>query len=197
MKRYLTGVLLVCMFSVGPAKAEEKPAGTNLAPNPGFEQPESPEGASPEGWTTFSSKINGIGVSKAAKHSGEQCMKMEAQKVPANYQGLVPSLDVPVLPGDIYTFSAYITNNNDDPLGGTAQGTLIIEWIDANKKEVARITSAPWDRNISRMRWEAVSISKAKVPNGATLARFGIHLNDGMSGGKGSVFIDDVTIEKQ
>ena len=47
------------------------------------------------------------------------------------------------------------------------------------------------------MRWEAFTISKAKVPSGATQARFGVHLNDGKQGGKGSVFVDDVVIEKQ
>lgn len=195
MKRYLTGTLLICMVLAGPARGAEKSEGPNLAPNPGFEQPTSPEGASPENWNAFSSKVNGIGVSKAAKHGGEQCMKMAAQNVPEAYQGLV--LDMPVSPGDIYTFSAYVMNNKDDQLGGTAQGSLVIEWINASSKEVARSTSVPWDRNISRMRWEAVSISKAKVPEGATLARFGIHLNDGKSGGKGSVFVDDVVIGKQ
>jgi hypothetical protein len=195
MKRYLTSVVLVCMLFVCPARAEEKAAKPNLAPNPGFEQPAAPEGASPENWNAFSSKISGIGVSKAAKHGGEQCVKMAAQKVPEAYQGLV--LDTPVSPGDVYTFSVYVTNNKDDQLSGTAQGSLVIEWINASNKEVGRSTSTPWDRNISRMRWEAVSISKAKVPADASLARFGIHLNDGKSGGKGSVFIDDVVIEKQ
>ena len=196
MKRYLAGVLLICMVFAGPVRAEEKTAAKpNLAPNPGFEQPTAPEGASPENWNAFSSKVNGIGVSKAAKHSGEQCVKIAAQKVPEAYQGLV--LDMPVSSGDVYTFSVYVTNNKDDQLSGTAQGSLVIEWINANNKEVARSTSNPWDRNVSRMRWEAVSISKAKVPEGAKTARFGIHLNDGKSGGKGSVFIDDVVIEKQ
>jgi hypothetical protein len=195
MNRYLAGMLLVCVAFAGLAKAEDKAAKPNLAPNPGFEQPTSPEGASPENWNAFSSKINGIGVSKAAKHGGDQCVKMAAQKVPEAYQGLV--LDMPVSPGDIYTFSVCVINNKDDQLSGTAQGSLVIEWINASNKEVARSTSTPWDRNVSRMRWETVSISKAKVPEGAASARFGIHLNDGKSGGKGSVFIDDVAIEKQ
>jgi hypothetical protein len=195
MKRYLTRVLFVSMVFAVPARADENTAKPNIAPNPSFEQPTSPEGASPENWNAFSSKVNGIGVSKVAKRSGEQSMRMAAQKVPEAYQGLV--LDMPVSPGDVYTFSAYVTNNKDDQLSGTAQGSLVIEWINASNKEVARSTSTPWDRNVSRMRWEAVSISKAKVPEGAAIARFGIHLNDGKSGGKGSVFIDDVVIEKQ
>ena len=196
MTRYLVaGALLICGFLVAPAFPEEKEAAPNLAPNSGFEEPSSPEGASPEGWNAFSSKVNGIGVSRAAKHGGQQSVKMAAQKVPEAYQGLV--LDMKVSPGEVYTFSAYITNNKDDQLAGTAQGSLVIEWINANNKEVARSTSTLWDRNVSRMRWEAVSISKAKVPEDAALARFGIHLNDGKSGGKGSVFVDDVVIEKQ
>ena len=195
MKRYLAGILIVGTVFAGPARAEERALKPNIAPNPSFEQPTDPEGAPPENWNAFSSKVNGIGVSKAAKHSGEQCLRMAAQKVPEAYQGLV--LDMPVTPGDVYTFSAYVTNNKDDQLCGTAQGSLVIEWINASNKEVARSTSVPWDRNVSRMRWEAVCISKVKVPAGAALARFGIHLNDGMSGGKGSVFIDDVVIEKQ
>ena len=195
MKRYLTGLLLVGVAFASPVGAEEKASNPNLAPNPGFEQPTSPEGASPENWNAFSSKVNGIGVSKAAKHGGEQCMKMAAQKVPEAYQGLV--LDMTVSPGDVYTFSVYVTNNKDDQLSGTAQGSLVIEWINASNKEVGRSTSTPWDRNLSRMRWESVSINKAKVPEGAATARFGIHLNDGQSGGKGSVFIDDVVIDKQ
>lgn len=195
MKRYLAGVLIVCTVFAGPARAEENATRSNLALNPGFEQPTSPEGATPEKWNAFTSKINGIGISKAAKRSGEQGVKMAAQTLPGAYQGLV--LDMPVTPGDVCTFSVYVMSNKDDPLGGTTQGSLVIEWINANGKEVARITSTPWDRNISRMRWQTISISKAKVPDGAALARFGIHLNDGMSGGKGSVFLDDVAIEKQ
>ena len=196
MKQFrFSGFLLVCAVLAMPAYAAGKEDKPNLAPNSGFEQPTAPEGASPENWSAFCSKVNGIGISKAAKHGGEQCLKMAAQKAPEAYQGLV--LDMPVSPGDVYTFSAYVTNNKDDQLGGTAQGSLVIEWINASNKEVARTTSTSWDRNISRIRWEAVSISKVKVPEGAAVARFGIHLNDGKSGGKGSVFIDDVVIEKQ
>ena len=195
MKQLFNGALLIYMALAGPAWSEDKPGKPNLAPNPGFEQPSSPEGASPENWNAFSSKINKIGVSRTARHGGEQCVKMAAQGLPEAYQGLV--LDMPVSPGDVYTFSAYVTNNKDDQLGGSAQGSLVIEWINASNKEVGRSTCTPWDRNVSRMRWEAFAITKAKVPDGASLARFGIHLNDGRSGGKGSVFIDDVVIEKQ
>ena len=48
MKRTVAGILLIGMVLAGTARAEEKTSKPNLAPNPGFEQPTSPEGASPE-----------------------------------------------------------------------------------------------------------------------------------------------------
>jgi hypothetical protein len=167
---------------------------SNLAPNPGFEQPEGPAPVCPEGWSYYVSKIKGVSLTRDNKHGGEQCLQLSAQKTAGAGQGIL--FETAVEPKAKYTFSVFVTNNRDDLLGGTASGGLVIEWKNEEAKEVARSVSPPWNPGLSRLRWQDFSISKVKVPPGATRAVFGIHLNDGDAAAKGSVFVDDVVIEK-
>jgi hypothetical protein len=167
---------------------------SNLAPNPGFESPEGPALEAPEGWSYFVSKVRGVSLSRDAKHGGEQSLQLTAQKVAGASQGIL--FELPVGPKERYTFSAFLTNNREDLLGGSATGGLVIEWKDEEGKEVARSVSRPWSPGLSRLRWEPFSISKIKVPPGAKRGVFGIHLNDGDGAAKGSVFVDDVLIER-
>jgi hypothetical protein len=174
-------------------QAQEK---VNVAPNGGFEEPAGSVGAMPsEPWSFFTTKANGFGITRDNKRSGEQCLKISAQKAAGAFQGLI--LDLPVAEGEKYTFSAYITNDREDPIGGSASGQLVIEWKGPTGKEVARSASTPWTAGLSRMRWDQVTIGKTKVPDGAVRGVFGIHLNEGTDGGKGSMYVDDVVIEKQ
>lgn len=65
-----------------PAQAQIHAARTNLAANPGFEEPaKAEEGAAPAGWVLFSSRVPQMGITRATKRSGEQCLrKREAPK---------------------------------------------------------------------------------------------------------------------
>ncbi|OQW96497.1 MAG: hypothetical protein BWK77_04430 [Verrucomicrobia bacterium A1] len=184
---------VLLLLAAGVASAEETNT-SNLAPNPSFEAPEGPAPEAPDGWSYFVSKVKSISLSRDGRHSGEQCLQLSAQKVAGSSQGIL--LELPVEPKERYTFSVFLTNNRDDLLGGSASGELVIEWKNAEGKEVARSVSRPWTPGLSRLRWEPFSISKIKVPTGATRAVFGIHLNDGDGAAKGSVFVDDVLIER-
>ena len=167
---------------------------TNLAPNPSFEQPPGAAAVAPEGWSYFTTKTPSVGLSRDNKHSGEQCVRLKAQGAVRSFQGLLVTLEVAA--GGKYTFSAYVTNNRDDLLSGTAYGSLQVEWLDASGKEISRTVSRTWNTNLSRMRWEPFSITKVRVPPGAVRASFGIHMNDGDGAAKGSAFVDDVVITK-
>lgn len=167
----------------------------NLAPNPGFEIPaNAPEGTAAQDWLLFSSKQTLSFVAREVKRTGEQSLKVSAQKLPGSYQGVYLSL--PVTEGEKYTFSIYAINNKVDPVGGTAHGQLALEWIDATGKEISRDYSQIWNSSLSKMRWETIAIRKKQAPKGAVNAKFGIHFSDGDKGGKGSFFIDDVLIEQ-
>lgn len=197
MKKNLLGVVFTCaVFGAMTALAEDPQEKVNIAPNGGFEEPAGAIGAMPpDPWAFFTTKANGFAITRDNKRSGEQSLKVSAQKAAGTFQGLI--LDLPVTAGDKYTFSAYVTSDREDALGGSASGQLVIEWKGPTGKEVARSASTPWSAGLSRMRWEQVTVSKAKVPEGAVRGVFGIHLNDGTEGGKGSMFVDDVVIEKQ
>lgn len=198
MRRWWGVVFTCAAIGAATARAESPPAApekVNLAPHGGFEEPAGAIGAMPpEPWAFFSTKANGFGITRDNKRSGEQCLKISAQKAAGAFQGLI--LDLPVAEGEKYTFSVYVTNDRNEPLGGSASGQLVIEWKGPTGKEVARSASTPWTAGLSRMRWEQVTIGKAKVPDGAVRGVFGIHLNDGADGGKGMMYVDDVVIEK-
>jgi len=170
-------------------------AGENLATNPSFEEPENGVGQIPDTWSFFTSKMNTMGLSDEAARTGVQSLKMTAQKAPDQYQGV--HIILPVAESETYSFSAHLISNRDDRIGGTAHGMLVIEWKLDDGTEVSRTISDIWEaRSLSRLRWEQIAIKKIDVPPGAVEAIFGIHISDGPKGGKGSIFVDDVVIER-
>ncbi len=188
-----TAVLILCACLAAqfpaPAAAEEE----NLVANPGFEEPaDAQDGALPASWEVFTSKETKLGITRAAKRSGEQSLRITAQGLAKGYQGV--SVKLPVTPGQKYTFSAYVLNDRASSLGGTAHGQLCIEWHDDAGKELSRTYSKPWSGALSKMRWEDVSLRDQQAPKGAALAIFGIHLSEGEKGGLGSFLVDDVSI---
>jgi len=186
-------VMFILVFLTAGAALAAKETTTNLAPNPGFEQPPAVSNGAPEGWTYFTTKGNTICLTTEKKHGGEQCLQMAAQNVALAYQGI--HVELPVAEGEKYTFEVFVTNSRSNLLSGTVSGLLVIEWKDANGQEITRAMSTSWNAALSRMRWESFSIKKTKAPKGAVLAKFGIQLHDG-NAGKGSVLVDDVRIEK-
>ena len=190
---FLSLAILACATRAA-VSAETNSTIPNRALNPGFESPaDAPEQTVPDDWQVFSSKLQQVGITHTAKHAGQQSVRMTAQKAATGYQGI--GLKLPVTGGTKYTFSAYVLNDKQDPLGGTGHGQLAIEWIDANGKEISRVYSQKWDSSLSKLRWEYVSLRKQEAPKSAVTANFGIHLSEGKDGGKGSILVDDIVIE--
>lgn len=165
---------------------------SNRAVNAGFEEPAAPEGTAPAAWMLFTSHTQHIGITHAAKRSGEQSVRMTTQNVSGAYQGL--SLKLPVVAGEKYSFFIFALNDPANPLGGTAHGQLDMEWINEQGAEIGRVYSEKWDATLSRTRWERISLRSQKAPKGAVEATFGIHLSEGARGGTGSLLADDVMI---
>ena len=194
MKWFLAVLFSLMIFSV-PFAAASDDIPENLAVNPGFEEPANAQaGIMPGQWITFTSKAIYIELDRELKRSGEQCLKMTAQQVVDGYQGV--SQKVPVVAGDKYTFSAFVMNDKRDPLGGTGHCQLVIEWQNDLGKEIGRKYGPISDSSLSKLRWDSTMIRNEQAPAGATLAIFGIHLSEGKKGGKGSVLIDDVLIQR-
>jgi hypothetical protein len=188
----LASVMVLLGTAAFAADQEETPA--NLAPNASFEDPAA-EKEPPTGWAVFATKSPAMTTYRGTAHSGEQCLKFETQKSAKDFQGLLQTL--PVEAGAKYTFRAFLTNNKEDPLGGSAYGNLVIEWKNSADREVGRSSSTTWNRSLSRMRWDEVVIRKAIAPKDAVRGVFGIHLNEGDQGGSGSVLVDDAMIIKE
>jgi len=191
MKIFFVCVMAAGLTAAGIALGNEE----NLADNPSFEQPENGTGQNPANWNVFTSKLNTMGISDVVAHTGLQSLKMAAQKIPNAYQGITIEKDV--AGGEKYSFSVFLIGDKDDRIGGTAHGMLVIEWKRPDGSEISRTLSKVWQaRGISRLRWEQLSIPKAKAPKEATKAIFGIHLSEGKKGGKGCIYVDDVVIER-
>lgn len=185
--------LLAVLLCAGAGAAEEKP---NLAPNPGFESPAVAENVLPEGWNLFTSKSVLMNLSTDQKRSGEQALKMTAQGVPEGFQGCHFPLDVS--PGEKYTLAASLMSSKEDPIGGSAFVILVIEWKTDADKEIARTVGRQIPATqISRMRWEQFAEQDAVAPPGAVKGVFGVHLCEGKPGGKGSLFVDDVSVTRK
>ena len=195
MKSWIALFFSLVVFPLSLSAASEEKI-ENMAVNPGFEEPANAEaGIMPGQWITFTSKAIVIGLDREFKRSGEQSLKITTQHLVDGYQGV--SQKLPVVAGEKYTLSAFIMNDKRDPLGGTGHCQLVIEWQNDMGKEIGRKYSPVYDSSISKLRWDSAFIRNEQAPVGATLAIFGIHLSEGKKGGKGSVLVDDVLIQRQ
>ncbi len=183
--KIVTVVCCVCMLVTVSGRAE------NLAVNPGFEELAESEENLPTGWFYFSSNERMLSLDKAMKCSGKQSMSLSAQGIARAHLGLAQKM--PVEPNRSYTFTARIRNGLGKPLRGSAYGQIGIEWQDADGKEVSRIQSPVWDKDLSQLQWERVK-AEADVPPEAVTACFVVYLYDGDEGGTGGFFVDDVEI---
>ena len=60
--------------------------------------------------------------------------------------------------------------------------------------EIGRIWGTQWKKNISRIRWELMSIARVRAPESAVEANIGIHLYEGIqSNRKGGFLVDGVS----
>ena len=146
----------------------------------------------PAGWFPFFSKNQTMELNQTGPKSGQNCLKMSVQEVPNASMGIAQI--IPVDDGVTYSFTVYVKNNNQSPLGNGAVGMIGIEWKNSDGKEISRTSSTEWDMSLSRTRWEPINVSE-KAPRGAKTAAFVISLFDGDKGGSGSCFVDDARVE--
>ncbi|MFH0954222.1 MAG: hypothetical protein V1873_07830 [Verrucomicrobiota bacterium] len=191
MKRRITAWMTAAWLVVTTAASAQVVASTNQLSNPSFEEPPPAEGAMVAGWDYYSTRTKGGGMVSGVGRTGQQCVNLEAQGVPNGGQGFVQRASV--VPGGTCTFCAYVKDSNDSPLGGSASVQLVIEWLNEAGREVARVSSPP-GAEVSRLRWNQMCLSRVTVPNDAVRAVFGIHLYEGAEGGKGALFVDDMTL---
>lgn len=167
----------------------------NLAPNPSFEIPENGAGQLPAGWNPFSSKQLKAALTDKVAATGKQSLMLNPQGVTWGAGGIW--LPLPVEEGAKYTFEAkYIADKEDRP-SGTIDLRLVIEWKREDGSEISRINQPVKAHQISRLRWETLSLRKVQPPKGAAKGVFGIHVCDNERSGSGTVYVDDVVILRQ
>lgn len=169
-------------------------AAANLAENGGFEKPDSAADTPPEKWACFGEAEMAVGVTKQVARSGEQSLRMTAHQAARHHKGLLQ--EIRVTPGKTYSFTAYVVNGRRDPLKGTYEGLLGIEWVNDGGKEIDRVESRRWNRDLSRMRWTRFFVS-GEAPEGAVSAKFVIHGVEGDTASYGCCFIDDALIAEE
>jgi len=190
--------------SAGVRVLPETPGATStlgeLLSNGGFEIPAVDSGTHsalhPDGWLTFTSgKSDLVLVSNAAAHSGSQSIKFVSQATPEFYQGLFQTL--PVTPGVIYDFTAYVISDPSSPLRGSGFGQLSIEWYDAKGTEIGgRRWGSAWNASLSSKEWTRVELEAVPPPDCAR-AHFVIVEKGGAQPVDGcAFFVDDVSVAK-
>lgn len=183
------GVALVLVLWTAQTWAGED---FNYVTNGGFEVVSTEDPAIPAGWFPFFSKNKTIELSQAGPKSGNNCLKMSVQGVRGATMGIAQV--IPVEDGTTYSFSVYVKNNNENPLGKEAHGMIGIEWKDSDGKEISRTSSPEWDMSLSRMRWESRNVTE-KAPRDAKTAAMVISFYDGEKGGVGSCWVDEARVE--
>ena len=184
--------LALCLAADGAQEAAlDAGVNENLIVNGGFESADV-NAPPPRPWWFYTSKMGTATVVTNAAGEGSSCLRIRAQGASDAVTGVTQLM--PVTAGQKYTFTAKLQQMNDDRLKGTAYGLLVIEWQDFSGKEIMRTVSKPWKRNLGKFDWDDVEIRKAKAPQGAVQAVFGIHLHDGAAGTKGSMLVDDVVV---
>lgn len=193
----ITGLAAALLAALPIARAEDSEkagASANLINNGGFEVSKPPKGE-PEGWLFFTSKMGTGTVVTNVAAEGTSCLRIRAQGTPGAVSGVTQVL--PVGQNQRFTFTAKVRQMDEDKLKGGVLGQLVIEWQDFAGKELQRTISKPWKRNLGSSSWDELEIRKVKAPQGAVQAVFGVHLNDGPNGSKGSMLVDDVVVISQ
>lgn len=189
--------ILLLYLGVSTTTSAGSGGSSNLLLNAGFEVEDGRDSALPAFWEYRSSRYKLSRITGDECRDGERSVQVTAHGYKDAWQALLQ--DVEVQAGEKYTFSVYVKNNKDDLFAGremsAAYGQIVIEWFDATGSEVGRDWSESWDHTLSRVRWEQVSIKRAKAPPGAVRALFGIQLFEGPKGAQGSFFVDDASMK--
>jgi hypothetical protein len=95
--------------------------------------------------------------------------------------------------GGVYAARASVRNNSEFPLGASVIGQLEIVWLDMWGAEIAKYSSRPFGRELSRVRWTRVAIAAAHPPAGAVKAEARVALYDRDRDG-GSILVNSLTV---
>ncbi len=167
-------------------------AAGNMLHNGDFEDPREGAGQLPTAWEHYSTQRQRGGLIEGNGRNDSQCAMMKVHRAPKSGQGLLQIIHV--IPGRRYDFEAYVRNDSGQPLRGNVVGHLVIEWLNEAGREVARVSSEEWGPSLSRVGWRKVIIRRAKAPERAAQAKFGIHLFEGTGPAEGAFLVDDVTV---
>ena len=187
----MLAIVWVVVLGVVRVGAQEL-ATANLLANPSFEDTPGDVKEPPYKWEYYSSSKRTLTIASEQHGQGEQCVYLKAQEMANQYQGIIQNIEVGA--GQTYTLCTSLINDKLHPLGGTAKVQMMVEWRNQAGKEISRSAAPLLDYTLSRMRWETPCLRKVIAPEGAVRAVFGLHLLDGDKGGKGGVFIDDVSV---
>ena len=184
-------LVIFLMAAVFTGFAEEGES-VNLLSNPSFEQPAENEAGQPSGWDWFSSEKHLMTHEQGLGRTGDFGLRMATQGKLDAYLGIIQRRPVSV--EKTYTFSAYLRRDKKSPLGGSAVGQLVVEWVDGRGKELGRRYGDPWGHNLSGLRWTRMALTDLEPPKGTEEAVFGVHLSDRNLGGRGAFVVDDVSV---
>lgn len=142
-------------------------------------------------WDFFSSKNDNIAVVTDTVRTGEHAVRLWVQGKKRAHLGLGQMLDA--APKATYTFRAFVMNDKQDKLAGSAAGNIGIEWYDQEGHQISRVASKEWGSNLSKMRWQEFVV-ESTTPEFASKVKFAIYLRDGDKMAKGACFVDDAEI---
>jgi hypothetical protein len=185
MKNFFISLVMVCLvFTVSAHGAQ------NLAPNAGFEEPMGIANDNPTDWWSWNPDYNGISIEKM--RTGVQSVYLSCPPEPESHGGILYYYNA-VKPGKTYTFSCYVINSDKDTITKGAYGQLSVEWKNGGQ-EIFRSWGPVFGAGLSASKWIFESIT-AEAPADSDGCNFVVQLFG--KDGKGTFFVDDVTIEEK
>jgi len=168
-------------------------ASANLLLNPGFELPDllPPNNQAPgaDNWTTF----NIAGVRTIQQHSGDQSLRL-APDAPTGTNHGIARQEFAASANDVLTFGAWVLNPSSDPLTGTRQAELRVQWLNASNVLINQTILKVADANTPQDLWINWNLVELTLPNNPNIVKVWPSLfvtNNGGTGG-GVAFFDDV-----
>lgn len=168
-------------------------ASANLLLNPGFELPDlvPPNNQAPgaDDWTTF----NVAGVRTIEQHDGDQSLRL-APDAPTGTAHGIARQEFAASANDVLTFGAWVLNPSSDPLTGTRQAELRLQWLNASDTLINQTILKVADADTPQDLWINWNLVELTLPDNANIAKVRPSLfvtNNGGTGG-GVAFFDDV-----
>jgi len=169
------------------AAADEKASETNPF-NESFEKTDEDPNELIE-WVVITKNAEHVGTDSDHARTGDQSLCVRALTEPDAYQAIVRT--IPIDDREKYTFTVYAMNDREEPLKGGISAQLVVEWRNGDNEELGREYTRRWDQSLSRKRWKEYKLRKLRPPKGSTKAVVGVHVFEGVHGGKGGFYVDD------